>query len=330
MGCGSSRVEALPPAPVANGAHPGMTIPIISTPNTPQTQPVKRPSLPERGSIADLASRPRVPSSSDAPDFLSSRKSESGSSRKSSGVSLTADFVQQVKKESLVMPVQDSPATVARVEAIDLKKSLFTRAFFNVDTQMTGRIRADELKRVFEELGVHHTQYMVEEAARTLKTADGYIGARQFSEWAEHTWGWIVNEKDQPTVGTLGAVLEVDGESDLDMVDADRKRDILLSMFKAADKENTGKIAREGLLAIFKKLGWDVTKGGINNAISMLDKDNNGVLSYDEFLNWFDFAWRYRAYDKNADTVTGKSRKENTRHAKEEEVVIKEASFETD
>eukprot|EP01137_Pigoraptor_chileana_P034768 Opistho-2@27799 len=337
MGYGGSRHQAVGPSDTkgseANGK--GLNPPGIESRTDTPSGGEGRLSIrnatnePERGSIQDLAVRSRH-LSTDQNDLISSRKSESGSSRKSSGVSLT---MEQVKKESVHTPTvvpESCESANDKADAVNLNKTLFTRAFFNVDTEMSGRIKAEDLKRVFEELGVHHTHYMVDEAARTLRTADGYIGVRQFAQWADHTWGWIVNERDQPNVGTLGAVLEVDGESELDMVAVDRKREILLTMFQAADTDGSGKIMREGLLGIFKQLGWDITKGAVNNAISMLDKDNNGTIDMNEFLDWFDFAWRYKAYDKNAETHLSKNRKDAPKHvADANEVIIRENSKES-
>lgn len=70
-----------------------------------------------------------------------------------------------------------------------------------------------------------------------------------------------------------------------------RKRDIYTKAFKVYDTDGSNSIDAGELGSLLADLGWKVTEQDVKEALEVLDKDGNGDIDLDEFLNWSNYAW---------------------------------------
>ena len=73
---------------------------------------------------------------------------------------------------------------------------------------------------------------------------------------------------------------------------AARKREIYKAAFKKFDADDSNSIDTAELGSLLKELGWNVSDADVTEALTVLDKDGNGDIDLDEFLNWSEYAWQ--------------------------------------
>uniref|UniRef100_A0A6S8PDE8 EF-hand domain-containing protein n=1 Tax=Amphora coffeiformis TaxID=265554 RepID=A0A6S8PDE8_9STRA len=71
-----------------------------------------------------------------------------------------------------------------------------------------------------------------------------------------------------------------------------RKREIYKQAFKKYDADDSNSIDAAELGSLLKELGWNVSDVDVTEALTVLDKDGNGDIDLDEFLNWSEYAWQ--------------------------------------
>ena len=71
-----------------------------------------------------------------------------------------------------------------------------------------------------------------------------------------------------------------------------RKREIYKQAFKVYDTDGSNSIDAAELGSLLKDLGWNVSDEDVKEALTVLDKDGNGDIDLDEFLNWSSYAWQ--------------------------------------
>ena len=72
---------------------------------------------------------------------------------------------------------------------------------------------------------------------------------------------------------------------------AARKREIYKAAFKKYDTDGSNSIDVGELESLLQDLGWNMSQKDVEEALKVLDKDGNGDIDLEEFLNWSAYAW---------------------------------------
>ena len=131
---------------------------------------------------------------------------------------------------------------------------IFDHAFEAYDTNGDGTMNSEELGKLFESLGIPMTD---EKLADLAKKADangsGRISKKEFLKF------------------TQDPVMEV--------------MRMWLDTFKKYDPDGSGQITLSELKKIMKENGRDVTDAQLGKFMKHSDKDGDGDIDYEEFLN---------------------------------------------
>lgn len=78
------------------------------------------------------------------------------------------------------------------------------------------------------------------------------------------------------------------------------KNDILQKTFAEFDKDDSNTITSEELTEMFKSLKWEHSPEHIEVCLKYLDKDANSEISFDEFLQWTEYAWQSKVIGQDS------------------------------
>eukprot|EP00586_Coscinodiscus_wailesii_P010359 CAMPEP_0172501246 /NCGR_PEP_ID=MMETSP1066-20121228/147664_1 /TAXON_ID=671091 /ORGANISM="Coscinodiscus wailesii, Strain CCMP2513" /LENGTH=735 /DNA_ID=CAMNT_0013275917 /DNA_START=157 /DNA_END=2364 /DNA_ORIENTATION=+ len=128
--------------------------------------------------------------------------------------------------------------------------------FRQIDGNGDGYIDRTELKLVFRELGTAMTPEEYEQAFNELdKNQDGKITEQEFTEYYIRSQGQIQKK--------------------------------MSSVFKKFDKDGNGSIDRKELKALLESIEPSTTDKDIDQAMKELDSDQNEIITFDEFSEWY-------------------------------------------
>jgi len=132
----------------------------------------------------------------------------------------------------------------------------FKEAFSLFDKDGDGTIDADELGTVLRSLGHQPTEEEVEDMIREADTdGNGTIDFQEFIEMMP------TQERD------------------------DNAEEEMLEAFRVFDTDGNGSITADELRQIFNNLGEKLTDEEISDMIQEADKDGDGEINYQEFVN---------------------------------------------
>jgi len=127
-------------------------------------------------------------------------------------------------------------------------------AFAIFDTNADGTIEAKELREVMRSLGQNPTSREIREMIGSVDGDDN--GAIDFEEF-------LILMKSRPK-------------------DPDQE---LRNAFRVFDTDNSGSISREELKQLMINLGQTLSEAEIDAMMDMVDEDQDGVISFEEFKN---------------------------------------------
>ncbi|KDO23987.1 hypothetical protein SPRG_10684 [Saprolegnia parasitica CBS 223.65] len=87
--------------------------------------------------------------------------------------------------------------------------------------------------------------------------------------------------------------------------DAPKDDETIRAAFAAFDTDGSGSIDTTELVELVESLGGILSPDEFQAALKLLDKDGNGVISYNEFAAW----WRHAGDDLDGDGATGELEK---------------------
>lgn len=76
--------------------------------------------------------------------------------------------------------------------------------------------------------------------------------------------------------------------NDCESVGSDAVKNILFEAFSQYDKDGSGEIDYDEMQRLLRDLNWPCDQIETNRMLSALDGDNNGSISFEEFMRWYD------------------------------------------
>lgn len=137
-----------------------------------------------------------------------------------------------------------------------------------VDADGDGSLVQDELEPFFNGLGLQISSDDRKTMFESMdENSDGFISMSEFQRW------WASAGEDGSSASTLFSRLDEKKQAE--------------SLFRLADKRGTGEISRRQFKHLIRRLGSDMSKPRLNEAIAEMDEEQSGVIGFEEFIEWW-------------------------------------------
>jgi calmodulin len=158
----------------------------------------------------------------------------------------------------------------AQDESADLERA--KRIFEGIDLDRSGELDRNEVRELGAQLGAEMTEEELQSAMDEMDAdKSGEIDLDEFLSWwqgaraSRSTWARMIDRKERQ----------------------EKEREWLWDLFDHIDEDGNGTLDLGELGQMTNDLGLSLTTMELSEAMSDMDRDNNGDVEFDEFFTWY-------------------------------------------
>jgi Ca2+-binding EF-hand superfamily protein len=172
------------------------------------------------------------------------------------------------------------------IEDASTSESSLRRLFSRFDKDNSGKLSRQEMKRVFNELGVKSSDAEIQELIFGLdKSNDGLCSYEEFIRIAFPSSN-VDSAAGSSGIGSTSSLVTLLTERLKEMIRlASGSERELRALFSKFDTQNTGRITRNKFQRAFANMGLSAPAKEVQQLIDSMDTNGDGMVSYGEFVS---------------------------------------------